>query len=503
MSRTLNSIKNIKYSMIGQVLNLLASFITRRIFIMVLSTEYLGLNGLFTNILSILSLAELGVGSAIIYSMYKPLAEKDETKLKALMGLYKTSYISIGIVIIIIGLSITPYLDFFIKDMPDIPNIRIIFMMYVLNAGFSYFFSYKRSLLIADQRKYVESFYHYLFYILRNIFQIIILLTTKNFFLYITIQLLTTLVENIVIAIQADKYYPFLKDKGKEKLEVEEKKEIFKNIKALMLHKIGSVIVMGTDNVIISKFVGIIQVGIYSNYILIINALSQVFDMIFQSITASIGNLAVTEKEDKNRFIFDCSDLLDFWLIGFASIALFNLFNPFINIWVGEKYLFPMSIVSLIVISFYLTGRRKSVLSFREAMGLFWYDRYKPIFEALINLIVSISLATRLGVEGVIIGTIVSTITTCFWVEPYILYKHGFKSTSRPYFLRYIKFTIIMIIVGAITWVLTSLFPSTFLGFIGKMFVTGIVPNILFLLIFWRTKEFQYIYKGILSYVKR
>ena len=494
MSRTINSIKNIKYSMFGQGIILISNFVTRMVFVRVLSVEYLGLNGLFSNILSILSFAELGVGSAIIYSMYKPLAENDEMKLKALMNLYKQAYVSIGIVIIVIGTMLTPFLEFFVKDMPDIPYIRLIYIMYIANSGFSYFFSYKRSVLIADQKKYIESFYHYSFYLIRNVLQIIILLLTKNFLLYLGIQVLSTLAENITISKKADKLYPFLKGKNNIKLDQKERNTIFRNVKAMMLHKLGSVIVMGTDNLLISKFVGIIEVGIYSNYLLIINALNQIFGMIFQAMTASIGNLGVTEKNEKNKFIFNCIDFLGFWIYAFASICLINLFNPFINLWLGEKYLFSIPIVLLIVVNFYLTGRRKSVLTFRDALGLFWYDRYKPLFESGINLVVSIVLAILFGIEGIIIGTIISTLTTCFWIEPYVLYKYGFKASVVSYFIKYTIRTVIMILVGIITCFICNLFSNyTLPGFIGRMVICAIVPNTLFLIIFWKTKELQYL----------
>ena len=504
MSRTKNSIKNIKYSIVGQVLTLLANFVTRMFFVRSLNAEYLGLNGLFSNILSILSLAELGVGAAIVYSMYKPLAEKDEIKLKALMNLYKQAYISIGIFILVIGTILTPLLQYFIKDMPNIPHIKFIYIMYVVNSGFSYFFSYKRSFLIADQKKYIESFYQYSFYLLRNILQVLILIFTKNFLLYLGIQILITLIENIVISREVDKLYPFLKEKNNVKLEQKEKNNIFNNVKAMMCHKLGGVIVLGTDNLLISKFVGILEVGLYSNYLLITTALNQVFGMFFQSMTASIGNLGATENKEKNKFVFDCVDLLGFWIYGFAAICLIILFNPFINLWLGEEYLFSMIIVILVVINFYLTGRRQSVLTYKDALGLFWYDRYKPLFESVINLIFSLFLVNLIGIQGVILGTIISTLTTCFWIEPYVLYKYGFKSSIKVYFIKYVIWTVIMLFVGSITWIISNLFSNyTLLGFIGKMLVCAIIPNILFLIIFWRTKEFQYLAGIFKKVIKR
>jgi O-antigen/teichoic acid export membrane protein len=505
MSRITKSMRNIKYSIVGQMLIIIINFITRLVFVRTLEAEYLGLNGLFTNILSILSLADLGIGTAIVYSMYKPLSEGDEIKLKALMNLYKQVYILIGSFILVSGTMLTPYLDFFIKDMPQMPHIRIIYLMYVVNAGASYFFSYKRSFLVADQKKYIESIYHYSFYLFRSLIQIWVLLLTNNFILYLGVQIFCTIFENIVISNKINKLYPFLKDKNSVELEKKDKNIIFKNVKAMVFHKLGSVIVMSTDNLLISKFIGIIEVGLYSNYMLIINALNQVFSLIFQSMTASIGNLGVTESNKKSSFVFSCIDLFGFWIYAFASICLINLFNPFINLWLGKEYLFPMPIVLLIVISFYFTGRRKSVNTFKDALGLFWYDRYKPLFESGVNLAVSVILANIIGIQGIILGTIISTITTCLWIEPCVLYKYGFKKSVIPYFLKYIKWTMIMIIAGLITLVINELFSDdTFLDFILKMIVSAIVPNVIFFIYFWKSEEFRYLINAfILFFTKR
>jgi Membrane protein involved in the export of O-antigen and teichoic acid len=494
MSRTTNAIRNITYAIVGQGLALIIGFISRIVFIHILGAEYLGINGLFTNILSILSLAEMGFGTAIVYTMYKPLAERDNYKLRALMNLYKNAYIIIGIIIAIVGAALTPFLSFFIKEIPNVPYIQLIYLMFVANSSISYFYSYKRSLIIADQKKHIDTFYRYFFYFLLNIAQIVILLFTKNYILFIGLQIISTFIENVCISKKVDKLYPFLKERGKTKLDKEEKNIIGRNVKAMVYHKIGGIVVMGTDNILISKFVGVIQVGIYSNYLLIINALNSILGLAFQSITASIGNLGVTETNEKGLFIFECINFIGFWIYASVSICLINLINPFIRLWLGSDYLFPMPLVIIIIVSFYLTGMRKSVLTFRDALGLFWYDRYKSIFEAAINLVVSILLAQKIGVAGVFIGTIISTLTTCFWVEPYILFKYGFKTSAIPYFERYIKFSLFLLFVGGITWLICTIFPDgSFMGFIYRLLVSAVVPNIIFLVVFWRCKEYKYL----------
>lgn len=502
MSRTNNSIKNIQYSVIGQIVALGSNFITRMVFVKVLSAEYLGVNGLFTNILSILSFAELGIGPAIVYSMYKPLADKNTKLLNGLMKLYKSAYVTIGTLILILGAILTPFLDFFIKDMPNIDNIEFIYVLFVINTAGSYFFSYKRSFLIADQKKYIDAIYHYSYFFIRSILQIFILLFTGNFIFYLIIQILITFAENFTVSLKVNKLYPFISSKREAFIDKSVKAEIKKNVKAMIFHKMGSVIVLGTDNLLISKFVGIVAVGIYSNYLLVITALRQIFNIIFQSMIASVGNLGATEDTEKKEFIFRSIDFIGFWLYGFASIALITLFNPFIELWLGKKYLFNFSSVLLIVVSFYLTGRRRSVLTFRDAFGLFWHDRYKPILESGINLAASIILVKWIGFEGVILGTIISTLTTNFWIEPYVLYKFGFDTSMTKYFRQYLITTSLIICIGVLNIWLTNFLGNTLLAFSGKILITMVVPNLIIMLIFWRTKELQHLLSIVKSRIK-
>ena len=228
MSRTANSIKNIKYALIGQMLALLVTFVSRIVFVTVLSAEYLGINGLFTNILSILSLAELGIGTAIVYSMYKPIAENNVEKIKSLMKLFKKTYTLIGLIIIALGIMLVPFLHFFIKDIPEVDYINLIFIIFVVNSAISYFFSYKRFLIIANEKKYIASLYRYAIFIAMSIFQIIILYATQNYILFLSVELVATLSENILVSLRADKMFPYLKEKNILPLEAKEKIEIKK-----------------------------------------------------------------------------------------------------------------------------------------------------------------------------------------------------------------------------------------------------------------------------------
>lgn len=498
MSRTEKSVKNLTYAIAGQSVGLLISFVSRKIFVQYLSAEYLGINGLFTNILAILSLAELGVGAAIVYSLYKPLAEGDREKVKSLMALFKRAYTVIGCAIAVCGVALTPFLDIFVSEMPDISHIELIYVLFVANSAISYFFTYKRSLIIADQNRYVATFYRYAMYLCLNVAQIIVLILTRNFILYLCLQVFSTLLENILISVKADKLYPYLRDKNIALLEKDDKDKISKNIRAMVAHKIGGVVVNGTDNLLLSRLVSVVAVGLYSNYYLITSALNSVIGLLSESITASLGHLGATEDEEKNHSIFNILNFALFWIYGFSAICLFVLFNPFIELWLGDSFLFERGLVALIVFNYYITGMRKSVLVYRDALGLYWFDRYKPIFESLINLAVSIWLGLKMGATGIFIGTAVSTITTCFWVEPYMLFRHGFHKSVFSYFLRYGVYTAICVAAGAATYWLTTLVTVGGLwGFVLMAVICAIVPNTVFILVFHRTGEFKYL-RGVL-----
>ncbi len=501
--RTKNSMVNVVAGLVGQGVALIISYIARRAFIDVLSEDYLGINGLFTNILTMLSLVEIGIGPAIVYSLYKPLAEKNVEKVKVLMRLFQRAYILIGILVLILGLVMTPFIQIFMESMPNVPYIRVIFLLFVANTAISYFFSYRRSLIIADQRRYVDTITHYGFYSLLNIAQIIFLYLTRNYFVFLGLQIGFTLLENIVISYKAKKMYPFLKEKTSQKLDGETRQQIIRNTSAMIFHKVGGIVVGSTDNLLISAKVGVWAVGFYSNYQLVINALKSIITQVFQAMTASIGNLGATESKDKALAVFKPVFLMNFWIYSFCSICMFILFNPFIELSFGKNLLFGQEVVFIMVLNFYLTGMRQAVLTFRDAFGIYWQDRFKPLFEAAINLVVSFSLANAFGVFGIFIGTAVSTLTTCFWIEPYILYKYAFDQPVRGYFLRYGIYTLLTVAAGGLTLLACSVFETvTWFSLLGRAAFCLLIPNGLYFLIFHRTEDFRYLMGTVLPVAK-
>ena len=300
-SRTKNSIINSIYAFTSQILTIVLSFVVRTVFIKVLNAEYLGLNGLFSNIITMLSLADLGIGIAIPYTLYKPLSENNHEKINILMKAYSKIYIFIGVTIFTIGLAFTPLIKYIIKDMPNIPNINLIYILFIINSSISYFCIYKKMLIDSDQKSYIPKRIIFNMTILKSIFEIIILIFTKNYILYLLISIFVTLLQNILISRKCDKLYPYITQKTNKKIEKSDVLDLKKNISALVIYRVGIVALNGTDNIIISKFISVVMVGIYSNYLLIVNSIYGIISQIFDAITASIGNLVVSTNDKKSE----------------------------------------------------------------------------------------------------------------------------------------------------------------------------------------------------------
>lgn len=493
--RLQNSIKNVKYNIISQILMILISFISRTIFIKILGEAYLGVNGLFSNILTLLSLADMGIGSVLVYSMYKPLALHDDSKIKQLMNTYRKVYHFIAGFIFVVGLCILPFVQYLIKDIPDIGHLNFIFFLYLVNTVVTYLCIYKISIITADQKNYVVTIRRQVSTIVANILMALVLILTHNFIAYLLVQIISSVVTNIYLSKVAEKMYPSIKDTAGYELEKEEKKELKKNVLAMIFHKIGGVVVSGTDNIIMSIMIGIESVGRYSNYLLIINTVKTFVFQIFQSITASIGNLTVQNNDEHTYDIFKKIYFANFWMVGFCTICLFCLLNPFISLWIGGKFVFPIVVVGMVVLVFFVDGMRQSILAYKDAMGLFWYDRYKPIFEALVNLVVSIVFTIKFGIIGIFMGTAVSMIFVCLTVESYVVYKYGFHRNQKEYFMMLFRYLIIDIIALVITVLCTNLILQTgIVGFILKCMIAAILPNIIFALCTFKTEEFKYFF---------
>ncbi|MEI5893033.1 sugar translocase [Bacillus cereus] len=492
--RIQNSLKNILFGLSGQLLSIGMGFAVRTVFIYTLGVEYLGVDGLFTSILIMFSLANLGFDTAIIYSLYKPLAENDIYKIQALMNLYQKAYRLIGLIVLLLGLALLPFLPYIMNAHTTIENINMIYLLFLVSSVSSYYFVYKQSIIIADQRNHVISKIHSIFTIISHSLQIFLLVVISNYILVLIVQLALRVIENIYIANTANKLYPYLQGKNNAKLSKEDRKLFFENLYALLLYKISGVVINGTDNIVISKFIGIIWVGMYSNYLLILNTLNTLLGYFFYSVTASVGNLNVKEGAEKKYFIFRVINLANFWIYGFCTVCLWNLMNPFITLWLGEDYVFNKYIIFFIILNFFTAGMQNTVTTFRETTGLFKKGKYRPIIAAVINIVVSIILAKYIGIAGVFLGTIISRLCTYFWYDPYIIFNLVFKKSVKLYFAKYGLYVVLVLVAVIITDILGNLFNNSIVSnMVIRSIVCLVIPNTIFLMAFRKSEEFEYL----------
>jgi O-antigen/teichoic acid export membrane protein len=500
--RTKHSIKNITISIFSQVIIVLLGFISRKIFLDSLGVNYLGVNGLFTNILSVLSLVESGIGISIVYNLYKPLAEDKKDKIIALIQLYKKAYGILAIITFLISLSLYPFLGVLMKNGETISYVAIIYLIFVAKNIVSYLNAHKWSLINADQRGYVLAKVNLLFQVITTIAKIIVLILTQNFILYLIIELVLYIIQNIINGSAVNKRYSYINTKKKYPLDQETKDNLIKNVKAMFLQNIGGYLVFGTDNILISSFISVAVVGLYSNYTMITQQLSALVNPILGGIGASVGNLIATESSEKNYSIFKITFLVNFWIYSICVIFLWNLLEPFLDWWLGEGYLLDRIAFVFILVNFYLDGMRTAIATFKNKAGLFVQDKYAPVIEGLINLGSSLILVKSFGLAGIFMGTTLSTIATVLWTQPCIVYKHIFKKSVWSYFIKYGLYFTLTLVTASVTTIICNKFVlgHSFVSLVEKGLICLFVPNIIYISIFYKREEFSYI-KKVLSIV--
>lgn len=492
--RTKKSVINTVVSLGSQIIIILLGFISRRVLIYSVGVQYLGINGLMTNILTIFSLAESGIGLAIGYSLYKPLADNNIEKVKSLMRFYKRTYQALALLTAGIGMLFYPFLPIFLKG-NTAPDASLIYLLFLFSSVVSYLWSYKVTLNSSDQNKYLYTIANTITQILVLIIKVFVLYYTENYILYLSIDIGTTIIKNIIFSLILDKKYPYLKDKNVQKLDTKTKKELFKNIKSLFYGKIGYILSQCSDNLVISSFVSISAVGLYSNYTTLISSVSGFVTTFSSSVTASMGNLIAKEKKEKVYEVYKKVDFINFWLYSFSSICLFCLIEPFIKIWLGEKYILSFPILIVSVGTFYLKGINSSIDIVKNASGLYYPDRFIPIIEAIINLVLSVILVNYYGLVGVLIGTAISFILCSFWIKPYIVYRDIFFLNFKKYILWEGEKIITFIVMTIFIYLFQSFicFDNLILNFFVKLIFTMSISNIALVFRYYHTKEFNYI----------
>ena len=502
--RTKNSIKNIYISILTQIIITLLGFVSRKVFLDSLGTEYLGVNGLLSNVLSMLSLVEGGIGTSIVYNLYKPLAENDEPRIIALVQLYKRLYGILAIVIFGLSLTLYPFLGILIKDGSTISSINIIYFIFVFKNMISYLNAHKWSLINADQKGYILAKYNLIFSVVTTISKIIVLLITNNYILFLLIEAAIFIIQNLWNGKVVNERYSYIRTKKKYIVEKDVKNNLITNVKALFLHNIGSYCVFGTDNILISAFISVKAVGLYSNYTMIISQLSSLLTPILGGIGASVGNLIATESKEKSYEVFNVTYFVNFWIYSVCVIFLYNLLEPFIEWWLGSGLLLDKLTFLTVLINFYISGMRNSIITFKSKAGIFDNDKYIPLIESLINLGSSIILVNYFGLAGIFMGTTISTITMPLWIQAKLVYNNIFNKSVKKYFEKYVIYLIITILVGSLTTYICSLISfNGFISLIVKGFICMVIPNIIYLIIFYRTKELQQILNIFINIFKK
>ncbi len=475
-----------------KVLILLSSFLLRTIFIQKLGIQLVGIDSLFINILSMLSLSELGVGMAIQYSLYKPIEEKDHGKICSIMALFKTAYRWIAGIVLMLGLLVSLFLSSLVNEPPVGINITVVFFLFLLDVVLSYLYSYNRTFLVANQCGYKYNVIDSASKLVLFIGQIAVLILYPNYYLFLFLKISINLLENIYVSVYVGKIYPFLRDRAPVKLGEEEHGGIVQNIKALFFHKVGDFCINSTDNIIISAFMNVASVGLLSNYNLVLAGGTTFINSAFSELTASLGNLVVTENRQKKQEMVEVLNFIAFCVYGTMCAALYNLLNPFITLWLGEQYVLSEWTVGLLLFSLYLTGMRVPLSTFKTAAGIFKEDKWIPLIQSAVNLVFSLLLVKPYGIAGVIMGTILSSILVASWNRPYIVYKYALETNTTEYFK---KFSLYLISIIAYTIIIRILFLYIFTdlniaSLIIKSLICLAIPSGITVLLYGKSEEF-------------
>ena len=501
--RTKNSIKNVSVSIAMSITTFLVGFIFQKAFVVMMGTEYLGLNGLFTNILSILCVTELGFGSAIVYNLYKPLADNEHKIVISLITFYKKIYLIIATIILILGITMVPFIPIIVGN-TIIKHVRLLFFISLIDIVASYLLTYKRSILYADQKNYVINIIHIIYIIVFNTLSILILYLTHNYILFLLFKIICRVCENVAINIYVTKNYDYITMKG-EKVPKEVKKDIFTKVKGLLFHNLGSAVVMGTDNIIISKMFGLITVGLYSNYYVIINSITNLITQFFQSITASVGNLLIENDSEKNYLVYKRILFVNSIIYCIITAGLLSGINTFVEVWMGKEYLLSIDIIIVLLVNFYIQGMRKTNSVFKNAAGIFYEDRMIPIVEAVLNIVFSIVLGKIWGLKGIFAGTIISAAAQFLYSYPILVYKKLFDRKYKNFIIDNFKYFITDFIIVAVSFIITTKISvgNIFLSLIIKEICTLLVCIIILIPLYCKKDEYKYYVNLFTSKLKK
>lgn len=501
-SRGKNSILNLITGFGGQLFTIVLNFIARTVFITTLGKEYLGINGLFADILTMLSLTELGLDTAINFKLYKPLAEGDQQRCRVLMKFYRDAYRIVAIVMAILGICFIPALPIIIHDYDSLARLNInaifIFLIYLTQSVSSYlFFASEAAIVKADQHEYLLNISKYIVQTFAFISQILILIIRKSFVEYTISLVLFAILQNVVNAYIARKKYRWAFQKTSESIDKTEIKSIFKDLGALFVFRVNNVIVKATDNIVLSSFIGLVIVGLYSNYLILFNAITSLLGRFYTAVSASVGNLFAVSDTSKKYQFFETMNLITMILYGTAAVGITVTVNELIQVWIGDDYVIPQPFPLLVGLEILFSGIRSNLNGVRNATGVFRQMWWRPLLGAAVNLIVSIALVNPLGIYGVVIGTISADFFTFFLIEPKVLNKYSFDSFQpiAYYYKKNSKYILVLFLTGGVDWMICSHFITGhgWLSLIIHIGVCAISVPVILSITCWNQPEMKYI----------
>lgn len=481
----------------NKLIHIVVQFAMRTAFIHILGNEYTGISGLFTDILNVLSLMELGLDSSMVYALFKPIAQKDARRITALMGFYKKAFTVIGFTVLGAGLICTPFLGHIVKGVPNIKeDIRGIFLMYVATSSFSYFLIYKTVLLSANQKSRVIAKWRMIVYVLESIIEILLLLILRRYYAYLIVHFLATVVRNVILTRIVNKTYPEYVKKTDNTLTKQERNKLFRDIACLTVYSTAGVVIYSTDSMFISAFIGTVEVAIIGNFNLIINSTRNIVQQIVNAAKPSIGNLAATSNTEKQELVFHRINFISFLFCCFSCTCLFTLLNPFVgDIWLNQSYQLSVTVIAVLMINQFIAIMVYPVESFRTANGLFTQGWMRPAIMAIINIVLDFLMGREWGLIGILLATTISRLSTQAWFDPYLVFRLVFKKSVKRYYLTYLSYFCITAFCCAAAYFLGSVLTvgNPIVSFLIKAIVSVSIPSIAVILLFRKTDDFAYL----------
>lgn len=500
------SAQNMIMGFVYQAVTLVLSFVSRTAFIHTLGDEYLGINATFSDVLSLLSMADLGFGTAMAYSFYKPLAENDKKQVAALIHFYKKIYNVIAVTVLVLGIACVPFLKYIVNTEKEIPNLEIYYLFSLFGVVISYLFVYKTTLLTADQKDYKVVRIRMWTSVLKTVLQIVVLYLFRNYILYLTIGVVVQYANNFIASKKTEKEYPYIKGKNSDgEIDKSVKDNLFGNMKSVFLYKLSGTMFSATDNIIISMVVGTAIVGRYSNYLMVSNKLLLVEQIVFSAMTASIGNVIVKESAKKRLEVFQALQSASFIFCGIITSAFCILINDLVGVWLkSDIYVLSSLTVIAITVNTYFSCVLQPLWVYRDATGLYMKTKYVMLAGAILNVVLSVILGYAIGLPGVIFASAISRLSTYFWYEPKLLFKEYFESNAKVYYLSIAKNIFLVVIVVLGIGMVAQRFPvDTWVELFIKSVIIGISCISIFMLAYVRTEGFKIIYNKVMSINKK